>query len=125
MLKYYTTPQQPPTESSGYRDAHGLRPVVRFEEELDEMARVFGNVPGPDREPALYLIAKIKDRAYTSLAGFRDDLMTCLAAVDNRNSELMSDPQVREAWTDALGWLRGEFWQRFLFDAESELSVFA
>ena len=125
MLKYYTTPQQPPTESSGYRDAHGLRPVVRFEEELDEMARDFGNVPGPARNPALYLIAKIRERSYTSLADFRSDLMAYLNAVDNRNSELRSDTQVRVAWTDALGWLRGEYWQRFLFDPDSDLSVFA
>ncbi len=125
MLKYYTTPQPPPTESTGYRDPHGLRPVVRYEEELDEMARVFGNVSGPARNPALHLIAKIKDRTYTSLADFRNDLMTYLEAVDNQNSTLKDDDQVREAWTDTLGWLRGEYWQRFLFDRDSELSAFA
>ena len=53
------------------------------------------------------------------------ELGSSLVAADNRNSELMSDPQISESWRDALGWLRGEYWQRFLFDAESELSVFA
>ena len=39
MLKFYTTPQLPPVQASGYREPYGVRPVVNFEHELDQMAQ--------------------------------------------------------------------------------------
>ena len=34
MLKFYTTPEAPPTEADGYRDGYGLRPEINFQQEL-------------------------------------------------------------------------------------------
>ena len=77
------------------------------------------------QDPALQLIARIRDKSYVGLSDFRGDLMAYLEAVEKRNYELRSVDQIREAWGDALGWLRGEYWHRFLFDAETELRAFA
>ncbi|MBM3942206.1 MAG: hypothetical protein FJ316_04655 [SAR202 cluster bacterium] len=122
VLKFYATPQSPPAQAAGYRDAYGLRPVVRFEDELDQMARSFGNVPDPARNPALYVIAKVRDRGYSDFATFRQDLTTYLEAVRIRNRKLARLEEARQAWTEALGWLRGEYWQRFLFDPDTDLA---
>ena len=45
ILKYYATPQPPPSVAGAYRDPHGLRPVVRFDQELQGMASSFEQVP--------------------------------------------------------------------------------
>ncbi|MSQ06380.1 MAG: hypothetical protein EXR54_02075 [Dehalococcoidia bacterium] len=125
ILKFYTTPQSPPTQSSGYREAYGLRPVVRFEEELDQMARGYGNVPDPARNAALYLVAKVRDRGYSTVAEFRQDLTVYLEAVRIRNRKLTNLAAAWQAWSEALAWLRGEHWRRYLFDPESELAGLA
>ncbi len=122
VLKFYTTPQSPPPQASGYREAYGLRPVVRFEEELDQMARNFGNVPDPARNAALYVIAKVRDRGYATVAEFRRDLTVYLEAVRIRNRKLTNLAEAWRAWSEALAWLRGEHWRRYLFDPESELA---
>jgi Ca2+-binding RTX toxin-like protein len=51
-----------------------MRPIISLEEELDELARRFGNFADPARNAALYLIARVRDRAYTSFEDFRKDL---------------------------------------------------
>ena len=124
MLKFYTTPQAPPTEAAGYKEPYGLRPVVRFEQELEDMARRFGGMDDSCRDAALLTIGKVHDRKYTSLDGFRRDLLAYLDAVGQRNTRSLDNAQVRQAWFSALGWLRGEYWQRFLFDPDAELAVF-
>ena len=130
ILKFYTTPSLPPTEADGYRDGYGLRPVVRFQEELDEMARNYDSpgelesVNGPWRDSALSLIDNVRQRAYTSLDGFHRDLMEHLDAVAERNSKLAEIEQSRQAWNKALGWLREDYWRRFLFDPDTELAGF-
>ncbi len=122
LLKYYTKAGQPPEEAGGYRDPHALRPVVRIEEELDEMGRGFDVAGGPPRDPALQLIDSVRGRAYQSPAEFRRDLTFYLDAVARCNSQFPPGSAVRKAWGEALGWLRGEYWQRFSFDADAELA---
>ena len=124
MLKFYTTPQEPPTDVSGYREPYGLRSVVRFEQELDEMARRFGEMPAPSRHTALSAIEKVRNRAYADFDDFREDLIACLEAIAERNLGLPYIDQARQTWCGALEWFRDEYWQRFLFDADIELAVF-
>ena len=50
ILKYYTAFQPPPADVSGYRDPFNLRPVVNFEQELDEMARGLSSEPAATAE---------------------------------------------------------------------------
>ena len=122
MLKFYATPQQPPIQASGYRDPYGQRPVVRFDQELQEMAANFDRVPDPAQKQALHLIEQVRSRAYTDLADFRRDLEVYLDQVMERNEALPNLPEARAAWCEALGWLRGDHWQRYLFDPEAELA---
>ena len=130
ILKFYTTSSSPPTEADGYRNGYGLRPVVRFQEELDEMARNYDSagelesLNGSCRDSALSLINNVRQRAYSSLDGFRQDLMEHLDAVTERNSRLPEIGQSRRAWNEALGWFREDYWRRFLFDPDTELSAF-
>ena len=124
MLKFYTTSQPPPAEAKGYREPHGLRPVVRFEEELDQMSRDFGATPGPLRDAALPMIEKVRGRSYADFAGFRRDLTTYLEILEERYRGLPNLEQARQVWAEALGWLRGEYWRRYLFQPETELSAF-
>ena len=122
MLKFYATPQLPPTQASGYGNAYGQRPVIRFDQELQEMAANFDQLPDPAQKQALHLIEQVRSRAYTDLASFRRDLEVYLDQVIERNEGLPNLPEARAAWGEALGWLRDDHWQRYIFDPEAELA---
>ena len=124
MLKFYATPKAPPEDAADYRDPYGQRPVVNFLEELDEMAAAFGETDEPVRTAALDMIARVRDRSYTDLAGFRQDLNSYLTAVDQRDEDLQGMDQMRLAWGEALSWLKEDHWNKYLFDAEIELAAF-
>lgn len=130
ILKFYTTSSPPPTEAQGYRDGYGLRPVVNFQQELDEMARNYdstdssASADGASSDSALRLINNVRQRAYTDLNAFRQDLMEYLDAVAERYSDSPEIGQSRQAWKEALGWFQDDYWRRFLFDPETEFAVF-
>ena len=125
MLKFYATPQEPPVEASGYREPYGLRPVVRFDQEVGELEQSFrAGGDGACQETAVAMISKVKDRAYHDLGDFRRDLNSYLEAVVQRNQRLPSITEARRAWIEALNWLRADYWERFLFDAAAELAAF-
>jgi hypothetical protein len=123
VLKFYTTPQGPPMDVSGYRDPHGMRPVISLEEELDQMAIRFGNTPDPARNAVLYIIAKVRDRAYTDFADFQKDLTAYLEEVRIRNRNLTELAQARQAWAEALQLLKADHWRRYLFDLDVDLAT--
>ena len=124
MLKFYTTPQEPPSDAQGYRKPYGLRPVVRFEEELDEMARRFAHASASGRETALPMIGNVRERAYASFDRFRRDLSDYLKAVSEHDLSLDNVHQLRQTWIEALGWLGDAYWRRYLFDYDAELTAF-
>ena len=124
VLKFYATPKTPPQDAAGYRDPHGQRPVVDFLQELDEMGAAFGDTDEPVRSAALDMIARIRDRSYSDIDGFRQDLNTYLAEVGERDENLGRMDQLRQAWGEALNWLREDHWNKYLFDAETDLAVF-
>ena len=97
ILKFYTTPQTPPDQAAGYKEPYGLRPVVRFEEELAEMEESFNNVDGSCGPAAVAIIHKVRNRSYSDLAGFKEDLNSYLEAVQQRNKDLPDYPQARLA----------------------------
>jgi hypothetical protein len=125
MLKFYTTPQPPPVQASGYREPYGVRPVINFERELDQMAQHFRAVAHAQvQETALTLIAQVRQRAYTAFQDFRQDLTAYLEAVHSMHQTLPNLTEVRQAWTEALHWLRADYWQRYRFAPETELAGF-
>lgn len=124
VLKYYIVPQPPPGDAAGYRDPYGMRPVISLEEELDELARRFGNFADPARNAALYLIAKVRDRAYTEFRDFRKDLTAYFEEVRIRNRSLSNLNEAKQAWHDAMQLLHGDHWRRYLFDPVADLAAF-
>jgi hypothetical protein len=123
MLKFYTTPQLPPVQASGYREPYGVRPVVDFARELDQMAQQFRAVAHPRvQETALTIIAQVRQRAYPTFQDFRQDLMAHLEAVQSMHQTLPNLVEARQAWTEALHWLRAAYWQRYRFAAETDLA---
>ena len=124
MLKFYTTFQPPPTDASGYRDPFNMRPVVNFEQELQEMAQglsIESTATEECRHAGLELIDNVRGRACESFADFRDGLMTYMNALRQRNMALPSSDQARQAWNDALRLLREDHWSKYAFDANEEL----
>lgn len=122
MLKFYTTPQPPPVQASGYREPYGVRPVVNFERELDQMAQQFQAVSHPMlHEAARTIIERVRQRAYTAFEDFRQDLTAYLEAVHSAHQTLPNLAQARHAWAEALEWLRADYWQRYLFHPDTEL----
>jgi len=123
MLKFYTTPQLPPVQASGYQEPYGGRPVVNFEDELGQMAQRFRAVANSRvQEAALTIIAQVRQRAYTAFQDFRHDLTSYLEAVQNMHQTLPNLAEVQQVWLEALQWLHADYWQRYRFVAETELT---
>ncbi|PKB80122.1 MAG: hypothetical protein BZY88_09845 [SAR202 cluster bacterium Io17-Chloro-G9] len=124
ILKFYTTPQRPPEEAAGYRDPHGLRPVVRFDDEIAELEAAFDNQDDACRPAALEIINKVRGRSYSGLGDFRQDLTSYFDTVQQRNRSLPDYSQARKAWDEACEWLKADYWRKFLFDPDAELAAF-
>jgi len=74
ILKFYTTPSEPPLDTSGYRDSRGIRPIIDIGQELDEMARDLADCVPPVTEAGAVILDKIRGRAYVDYSEFRGDL---------------------------------------------------
>jgi hypothetical protein len=120
MLKFYTTPQGPPEQASGYRDPYGLRPVISLEEELAEMSGRLSGKDDPAAKAMLDLIARVGRRDFGDYSDFRRDLTAYLEEVRIRHQSLLDLPQARQAWFEALDLLRADPWKKYEFDAEVE-----
>ena len=72
----------------------------------------------------LHLISRVRERGYSDFERFRQDLNVYLEAVSARNQRLSDSGKARQAWSEALGWLKGDHWQRYIFDPEAELAAF-
>ncbi len=107
-------------------DAHGVvsRRGVRPPEIHDfylEMLK-FYTANSSVQEAALTIIAQVRHRAYTAFQDFRQDLTAYLEAVYSMYQTLPNLMEVRQAWTEALHWLRADYWQRYRFSPETELA---
>ena len=126
MLKFYTTAQSPPSDVAGYRDPYNLRPVVNFQQELDELARGISLEPAATdqvKATGLALIEKVRSRGIEDFAEFRSGFLDYLDAIRQRNLELPNQADMHQAWKDALQLLREDHWQRYSFDADRELDI--
>ena len=121
MLKFYTSPQDPPEQVSGYKDPYGLRPVITLEQELGEMSERLSGQAGPAAKAMLDLIAGVGNRDYGDYSEFRRDLMAYLEEVRILHQALPELAQAKQAWSEALELLRADPWKKYDFDAEVEL----
>ena len=124
LLKFYTTAEEPPQESAGYRDARGIRPIVNIQQELDEMRRGLARAGGEVAGLGSTMLDKIDIRAYTDYRQFGADLGAWLEAIAERNSVARNFDLAQQSWREALEWLRGDYWTRFRFEAETELAPY-
>ncbi len=124
MLKYYTTPQTPPVAADGYREPCGMRPVVNFAQELDELSRnlTAGTSDDAVKGAGLKVIAGVRCRRYADFGEFRRDLTLYLAALRERNQRLSCLAEAQRAWQEALNLLREDHWRKYLFDADTDLA---
>ena len=122
ILKFYTTPVEPPVDASGYKEARGIRPIVNIGEELDEMARDLADCAPPVVETGSVMLDKIRERAYTEYSQFRSDLTAYLDQIKKRNAALANATETNETWREAALWLKEDYWRGFLFDPDTELA---
>ena len=125
LFKFYCTAEEPPQDAAGYRDARGVRPIVNIQQELTEIRRGLLGAGDDVGSVAEVILGKIESRSYADYEQFRPDLSAFLEAVSTRNHGLSDHPAAQSAWREALDWLRGDYWTRFQFNAETELSVYS
>jgi hypothetical protein len=124
LLKFYAVAEEPPQDAGGYRDARGVRPIVNIRQELDEMRRGLMAASEVVASAGEVILEKIGSRAYSDYDEFRHDLLAYLGTIQDRNSALPDFEAATSAWREALDWLRADYWTRFKFDAEGELSAY-
>jgi hypothetical protein len=122
IIKFYTTPEEPPDDSKGYRDPRGIRPIVNIEQELDEMARELSQCPEPVVQSGSIILDKIRGRGYTDYAQFRFDLTEYLDQLDARNALVSNAADAVNTWQESALWLKEDYWRAFLFDPDTEMS---
>ena len=122
LVKFYTTPEEPPNDPAGYRDARGIRPIVSLQEEIDGMGSVLAQSRGEVEASGRVILEKLRDRAYTDYGQFRSDLNAYLQEIQTRDSQLPGLQVAKDAWTEASEWLKQDYWRRFIFDPETELA---
>ena len=126
MLKFYTSFQSPPADVSGYRDPFNLRPVVNFEQELDEMARNLSaetSVSEEAKQIGNSLMNGVRQRQIQSFADFQADFSRYQEALKRNTLDSGNMAPARQAWQQALDLLREDHWTKYLFDAEAELAL--
>jgi hypothetical protein len=70
------------------------------------------------------MISQVRQRTYATFTDFRRDLMAYLEAVHGAHHALPNFAEARQAWNEALHWLHADYWQRYLFHPETELTAF-
>ena len=124
ILKFYSTPEEPPVDTKGYRDPRGIRPIINIEEELREMARNMEGCPSNVVEAGSAILDKIRAKSYTEYSPFRSDLTAFLDRINERNSGLENASETIQSWQEAALWLKEDYWRGFLFDPEAELAEY-
>ena len=125
LLKFYSTPEVPPLDSAGYRDARGVRPIVNIQQELAELRRALIGTGEEVGVASEVILGKIESRSYSDYRQFKGDFLALLQALSTRNLALEEFESATNAWLEALDWLRGDYWTRFKFDAEAELAPYS
>ena len=124
LLKFYATPDPPPQDAAGYREARGLRPVVNIPQELDEMRRAITAANPEIAARGATMLDQIASRAYTDYRQFAADLNPWLEAIAARNQAAPNHPTAQAAWQEALQWLRADHWTRYQFNPQTDLAPY-
>ena len=125
MLKFYVAPELPPTDAAGHFDPYNQRPVITLAQECDDLDRAFAQADPSVCEAASECIDKVRQRGYSSVAAFGQDLQECLRLITIRNEAMDGRAEAEAAWRSALDRLNEDHWTRYQFDAAAELSTLA
>ena len=125
LLKFYTTPELPPSNAADYRDARGVRPIVNIQQELNEMRQALLGSGEDVTRAGEAILDNIGSRVYTDYEQFRSEFIPYLEAIAERNRSASDSEQALSAWREAIDWLRADYWTRFRFDADAELAVYS
>ena len=125
MLKFYCVPELPPLDVAGYRDPVNLRPVVNFQQEIEELSHRITSCPDSSedmKQAGSTMAARVGNRDYQDYSEFKSDYMTYLEAVRQRNGNWADLPHAWEIWKQAAELLYEDHWKKYDFDAASELA---
>ena len=125
VFRFYTVPDLPPADVTGYREPPGMRNVPQFDLQVGGMIKAFSAAPNePVRDVAVSVLEKVLERAYSSLDEFGRDLDAYLTAVEERNRGLDDLADRMRVWQGGLAMLSQDYWRRFLFEPETDLSAY-
>lgn len=122
LLKFYTTPEEPPQQADKYGEVRGIRPIINLREEVEAMGDTLAQSGGSIETLGQVILEKISSRVYINCGQFRKDLNAYSQAIRHRNNGLPSLQTSMDAWLEAFEWLRQDYWQRFLFNPAEDLS---
>ena len=81
-------PEEPPREAHGYRDARGIRPIVSWREEVQDLDRNLSQAGGGVEASGRVILERLKDRSYSDCDQFKQDVNTYLEEVLSRDRSL-------------------------------------
>ena len=115
----YSTPDDNPRTADGHLAVREVRLSGGIERRARTLANEFSTRAAGKRraDTARHILYRIGRRAYQSPADFRADFLAHAQAADEESSW---DEETSQAWRAALGWLGGEYWGKFAFDAGAE-----
>ncbi|MYC31291.1 MAG: hypothetical protein F4X65_14575 [Chloroflexi bacterium] len=127
MLKFYCVPEAPPSDVAGYRDPVNLRPVVNFQQEIDELSHRVTSSPDSSvemKDAWSGMAARVRNREYQGYSEFKADYLDYLEALRQRNGNRPDLDRASEIWKQATELLYEDHWKKYDFDAISELAGF-
>ena len=123
MLKFYMTPELPPSDAAGYYDPYNQRPIISLEQECDDLTSAFAAAGSELADAVTNCIARVRRRDYGSVAEFGQDYQECLRLARERNDAVADLEAGRNAWREAAMRLEEPHWTRYRFYAENELDA--
>ena len=122
MLKWYTTPSDPPQNATDYGEPHGVRSVSMFRRDVDGLIAQFSReAQEPVRSVAVEILDRVRGRQYPSLSDFRSDFQHYTTLAEERYAYLAECDSLIAAWRGALDLLHDPAWKKFLFDPRADL----
>ena len=117
VFRMYTTPEKPLREAEQFARTREFRLSGTLERKAEELSKEYAMADARRADSALKILSAIGGREYDSPTRFKADFRYYLAAVES----VKRDADAEEAWRAALRELRSPYWNKYLFDADTEL----
>ena len=125
IFKYYATPDGPPSDVTGYKEPVGMRAVPNFDQQIVITIQSFSSLRDTRlKEASSTILQRIQKRDYSSLEEFRVEFGQYLGLLEERNSTLSDLDGLVDVWRQAMEMLSENYWRKFLFDPDPDLSCY-